>query len=541
MIKPPQSSRRERAFAVCVVIAIGLIIAIGVRIQSGVLLNHDVGWVIHSARWLLEGGRFGVDIIEPNPPLIWYVSLPAAALAKWHVLSEAGAIRLLTWLVCLASLAISYRVLEPLRVAGKVIDAHLLLVALALGLCILPNGNFAQREHLTVALAFPYCLLAAMRLEYGTAPSVWFAAAIGVLAGIGFAFKPYLLAVPLLVEVVVVVSNRRLKSAFRPETWAMGITGLGYAISIPLLNPEYMKTVVPLIRSIYWAFESLPLATLHKRLALACEPAIAAVVLLFLSRSATRLHVVTGAAILGFAFSFWIQFKGYEYHRYPVVVCSLLLLCLAVPSAIRGIMALSTSLPRWCVRALQLSVAGIGISYFSQAIGTDTRHWYESSNIRHGATGRMRTDLIKFVRHLSGGQSVYLYAFSTHPFPGFPTANYADVKWASRTNSQFVMPAWVRRTDRKVPASLPGLDKAVQWQREVVLEDFLLHKPHIVLLDAASVRHAIGGRKFDDMAFYTEDPRFAEVWRAYSEVAKPLPLQRLPIRIFVRKPAPDSP
>lgn len=522
-----------RLQGILLTLVIGAIFAAGIYVQHTVLLNHDVGWVIRSALWLLEGKRFGVDIVEPNPPLIWYVSLPAAALAHWNLLTEVDAIRLLTWLICALSVVVSYRLLGALRRADRVLDAHVVLVAFVVAICILPKGIFAQREHLTVALAFPYCLLAAARLEHGAGVSNRFAILVGVMAGIGFAFKPYLLAVPLLVELVFIGSTRRFTSIFRPEIWAMGVTGLAYVVSIPLLNPEYLKSVVPLARTIYWAFENMPLAVLRSRLIVACEPALAAAVLLFLSRSVNKYHLVLGAALAGYAISYWLQFKGYEYHRYPLTASALILLAVASVSAWRGLAALRTSLPPWLTRAIQISVAAIGVVYFSQALA-ETRQWYQSANARDGSIGAARMRLVKLVDDLAGAQQpAYLYAFSTHPFPGFPTVNYTHLEWASRTNSQFVIPALLKRSDRKAPKDQRRLDEAIAYQRQIVLEDFQRHEPKVVLLDAARGRHAIGGRKYDDIAFFCEDPRFAAIWTHYSEVPN-TNLLGLQVRVFVR-------
>ena len=62
-----------------------LIIAVpttlALAIQLSTYPNHDVAWVLWGAREMMHGAIYGRDIIEPNPPLAWYLSMPTNALA----------------------------------------------------------------------------------------------------------------------------------------------------------------------------------------------------------------------------------------------------------------------------------------------------------------------------------------------------------------------------------------------------------------------------------------------------------------------------
>ncbi len=95
-----------------------LLFLIGILIQSTVYLNHDVGWVLRTASWMLQGKEFGRDIVDPSPPLIWYLSLPPALAASFTGLSEPTAFRLFAFLLVAAVLAICWRLLRPFRLEG---------------------------------------------------------------------------------------------------------------------------------------------------------------------------------------------------------------------------------------------------------------------------------------------------------------------------------------------------------------------------------------------------------------------------------------
>ena len=44
--------------------------------------NHDVGWVLYVAEQMLDGDRIYIDIVEENPPLIFWISQPSVLLGQ---------------------------------------------------------------------------------------------------------------------------------------------------------------------------------------------------------------------------------------------------------------------------------------------------------------------------------------------------------------------------------------------------------------------------------------------------------------------------
>src|SRR3954470_22199696 len=69
--------RGQNAAIVLVLLAIA---ALALWLQLRLYPNHDVAWVLGGAREMLHGAKYGRDIIEPNPPLAWYLSMPTTAL-----------------------------------------------------------------------------------------------------------------------------------------------------------------------------------------------------------------------------------------------------------------------------------------------------------------------------------------------------------------------------------------------------------------------------------------------------------------------------
>ena len=115
-----------------------------------------------------------------------------------------------------------------------------------------------------------------------------------------------------------------------------------------------------------------------------------------------------------------------------------------------------------------------------------------------------------------------------HLFPGFPTASYTKAEWSSRSATQGLLAAYVRRDELKDPALVNRVLQAAELQRRMIIEEFELNRPSIVLLERSRIRFGMNGRQFDDLAFYLEDPRFAPIWSQYEEL-QPLG----PLRVFV--------
>lgn len=505
-----------------------LILAAGVYYQSQVHINHDVAWIAHSAAWLLDGKRFGTDILDVNPPLAWFLMLPAALAARWRLVSEVVAIQTWTWMLTVGGLAISVAVLVPMaRLLGRVPVIGLLVVGVAVA-AILPIGNFGQRDVLAFILILPY--LFSMMGRAGGVPATGRALPllIGFAAGVGVCLKPFLFAVPVLIELMHLALTRNLRSLIRAETLAMAATMLLYAGAILLFARDYLEFAIPLIRAVYWAYDASG-NLLRERFQDAAMPAVYALGIALATLSFNRLHAVLVAAIAGFAISYWVQGKGFPYHAFPLLGAGCLYLAFAVVQgidAVRKSTRIARRELRWMIIAVLLLVAlPVLCEPFTQA-----HQWYLSAHRKEGEWGRLREGVIERLHTLGVGPADYLYAISTHPNPGFPTVNYLGARWASREVAQFAVPAYVRRVEVLDSAVLREIDRAMALQVAEVVDALRIHQPAYVMVEARQRRLGLALRKFDDLAYYGRHAEFARLWSCYEEVD---PVGQ--IRLFARR------
>jgi hypothetical protein len=474
-----------------------IIIAGGYAAQANTFLNHDVGWVLYSTGRLLDGAVFGVDIVEPNPPLIWWISAGPVLVAERFALPVWAVFRVFALLLLTISLLVSDRLLAAGGVARTTRMAFLAAGAYLLTFAV--HRDFGQREHLAVILILPYLLAVALRIGGGTIDTAR-AVAIGIAAGLAVALKPYFLGVPILVEVIILLKMRSLRLLVRPEALGAIFAVSSYALAVILFASPWLTNAAPDILRIYWAFEvdaSKQFVPLLKRFYLVLIGAF----IVFRSKP-NPYAIVTLAAAAGFALSVVLQGKYYSYHIYPAYALLVIALTVSTDS-----MARKWKLP---MIAILLVVLVQDLVFSGQKLVTRSSH---------GAIGRGYAEMATFVRSNTPEGGSFL-AISTHPYPGFPTALYANRRWSSARNSQFYLPAVVRLREQGPRHDRELLVFAEAKARAAIASD-LANKPALVLIDQSLFRHAIEGSKFDYLKFFMEDPKFASRWSEYVPAPAP--------------------
>jgi len=477
--------------------------AVGVAMQWSTHLNHDLAWILVSAGRMLDGAVFGRDVIAANPPLAWFISMPAVLASKWFgwpvdivfqsfVAVAAGAALLHCYWSMRARPALS-------RFATVAILAYFLFIA--------SGRDYGQREHLSLIFVLPYLISTAARAE-GRRPTFVAAILIGLASGVGIAFKPYFVAIPILVELVLLRAGRSPRLLVRPETAAMVATGLFYVLVVVVGTPEYLATVVPLALKVYWGFDSSLIVVAVNAL-----PAALGFGALICLRIVKRQQVMTSvllAAATGYAISYFIQFKGYTYHAMPMTA-------LTVAASVHELSTVSwseTLRPRFTIgcRVAIRSLVALSLLAATERVAL----WYYRAERPNGQLAREIDEVIGLVDTYARHGS-YL-AISTHPFPGFPTALYVDSAWAGRTNSQIALPAVVKLRELG-PAADPDVVRETEaLARTMFLHDLSSAKPALLLVDVHTRRHAIGESSFDLLEFYRADPAIDAILRTYREM-----------------------
>lgn len=472
-----------------------VILAVSGGIHAITPLNHDVAGILWGAREMLAGAEFGRDIIDSNPPLAWWLSMPAVVAAKQSGLPLILAFQAYVALIVLAAIAVTHLIAR----------SWVVTIAAMVALFLFSPREYGQRDVLAATLALPYLALVSARLG-GERPPAALSVAVGVAAGIGFGLKPFFLIVPALAEAF--AWSRRVGPA-RPELAAMAGTLAAYAVAVWLFAPAYVSEIVPLVRATYWATD-VPLASMIQ----ASPVTLAGIVVASLAawRSGLPpLATVFGLAAIGFYATYLGQMKGNPYHLVPATTYALLALACYVerPMGERLRVLVATGL-------LLMFVTG---TFNAGAwVAENRRGSYPVATFLETFQGEVAKD----------GRGGFLVV-TMHPYPAFPTALTVDSPWVSNNLSYYwFLPAIakVRAGDR--PDMRAGVERAEPRFRGMMQAD-IARRPSVVFVDALDWRPGIGALNFDVLAYLNEDPRYAAEMALYRE-AKPVG----PFRRFVR-------
>ncbi|MCL6682877.1 hypothetical protein [Sphingomonas alba] len=463
--------------------------ALALFIQFSTYPNHDVAWVLWGAREMMHGAVYGRDIIEPNPPLAWYLSMPTNVIASLLHVPLDVPFKVALMIGGIASAACLIR----MRPAGMDWHRSVLLAAVGIAVLLTLEGReFGQREPLMIILVLPYLALSARLADGGAVPGASGRIAIGILAGLGFALKPYFLVLPLAIEGVLWFCGQRPRALFRWENIAAAAVILFYGLWVLLFERAYLLETIPLVREIYWSFDQ-PISKVAVQLKPVILGTIPFAVIAFKKRDG--FGMIMAVAFAAFVFSYFIQNKGYDYHAVPARAVALLLVARFVLDQNLGLL--------WRIGAAALT------ALFLTLWQVEFIRWWPEA--RPG--GRLHRQIERIdasiARHAAGDR---FFVITVRTYPNFPAGIYAPAQYGSRTNAQWFLPAVMQlRTKGERSQSIE------RHARDFILYD-LRKKPALVLLDTNTRGHTQGPSHFDILGFYGEDPAFRSEWVHYREI-----------------------
>jgi hypothetical protein len=312
---------RFRAAAASPLVPALLVVVAATALRLSGTVDSDVAWQLWIAHQLNGGATLYRDIIEINPPLWFWMALPIDWLAT-HLGTRIETMLILAiGAASMVSLTATHRLLFGLDRGRKA----LLLAYAALALTVVPWMHVGQREQIVLIATLPYAALIACRREARAVPAR-FAALIGAGAALGFALKHYFLLAPALLELWLVIADRRSWRILRPEIIAMAAVGAIYACAALLWDPDYFTSVLPMVRLAYGDTGAPSISGLFQPALLVAFAMLALVALNRDQLSGTAFAQSLTIAAVGFAGVYFLQAKGWTYHAIPLLGCASLAL-----------------------------------------------------------------------------------------------------------------------------------------------------------------------------------------------------------------------
>lgn len=446
-------------------------------------INHDVAWYLIATQDWLSGAVLYVDIVEVNPPLAFYLTVPAVELGEALGIGLANAQYLVLALLLFGCLVWVSAILRGAEFGETRRNVFLIGIAGALTLPFL--SATAQREHLMMFLIIPWVV---GKLVLG--PSGPGESARAAVAALGICIKPFFVLYPAAVTLVEVVRTRSLRPLLSTSNLTFLGVGLGYLALVALSHPLYFSDIVPVARMVYGAYGIADADILRSLY----HPALMVGLVIAIVGVRGKIGRMGGEYLLALSLAalaaYLVQWTGYGYQFFPFVAfLGLSALWVAVhhrPATWQGAMALAAM--------IMLTVPFV----------------------RQGFHLIPETEMLVDEISARGG-SERLAVLSTQLHPGPPVALQSDARWTSRYPALWLVPGAVNRlaatdcrAEREACAALNAvLDRTVGD----VVSDLESARPDTLIFD--TTHDYIFAPNFSWQALLSRDPRFAKIVERY--------------------------
>lgn len=493
----------ERSYRISIAWAV-LWGVVALWIHSQVMINSDSGWLVHAAGRYVRGAVPYIDFFETNPPLILWINWVPAWFAVAFSLPPVLMFHLWVLLAAAASLTLTLQEIknhpwlgEPRR--GNVVFAA--LAQLALGCSVL---LFGQREHFMILLVLPYLIMVSHpEITHRLTPR---RAGIAVLAGLGFALKPFFVLIWLAGEACLAFRARSARFLWRPVNIVIAATGLGYVALTALALPEYFTHIVPYLSLTYdgfnapdsWMFRiMLPVLLLYFLPLWLARPQ---------EKEARHFSVMALCWLAATAAIMWAQGKGWINHAYPMFFIGTLLAAGLLAAQIRPSAASSEAMTRRRF-ALLWTLAFV---CFLLPI------YHLASTLEKQRSHNAYTEMLRgyVTQYRAEGKPLAVLAFNLGA--AFPAVNYLPVTFPYRYHHLWTLPG-IARAEKESRELTPAMQEAGRRTLQVVADDFRLYPPALVVVDE---NPGLDGalRDFDMIEYFKQNLQFKSLWRGYRRV-----------------------
>lgn len=456
---------------------------------AGKPLTNDVAWYLIATREWLGGAPLYEMIIEVNPPLNFYFTLPPILLADLLGISDAQAQYLVVWVLLFATLCWCGAIirgdfnLPPRRQA-------LLQLGVAVAMIVPAIRSIGQREFYLVVLIMPWLLSQVSAGTQTTRREV----ATAAVAALGVCLKPHFVLFPLAVTVARCVRSRSLSPVLSAANLTFLAVGLAYIGYVAAVHPAYVSDIVPIARLVYGAYTAEPSAVVGVVMRQALLLGLPALMALLDREGRFDPYPFAAVALAGLL-SYLTQAKGFGYHMIPFLSFGLMACFLILLNSKRmGAFAVSSG------------VAAAGVIGVTISLGFHTNPSADQ--------------IARVGKELGGFDS--LMVLTPHVFAGPPTAFETGAEWISRYPASWLVPGALNRLAKTDCAAEPDLCARLRGiadrNRADNIADMIAHKPDLLVVDLDS--DYFDTPRFDWLAFMAEDPAWAGVFDEFRYAAK---------------------
>lgn len=296
-------------------IGVSIIIA-GYALQKTYIFSPDVHYLIFASDQLWNGGHYGKEIFETNPPMILFLYLPVILFKNLIFSNIHAALHWYVLMLGLISTAISYLLLKKLIPQDR-FYRNVMILTFLFAVFIVPIHAFGQREHIFFILVFPYFLSVSLFLE-NKSMNFFGQLGISLMAGLGFAIKPFFVIPLVMVECYVLIKKKNIKAAFRLSNIVIFFVFVSYLVSIYIWQKGYFDIILPLVMKYYFPYFPREWAkTIFQENIIFCIAIIVSYFIFYTKDQHQNIGMVLCLGTLGALIAYIVPKQLWYYHFFP--------------------------------------------------------------------------------------------------------------------------------------------------------------------------------------------------------------------------------
>ncbi|MDN3651738.1 hypothetical protein QWY77_03030 [Thalassotalea ponticola] len=215
-------------------------------------LNHDIGWLYTATEQWLAGKLLYSEIMELNPPIIFYLLVPVVAINQAFEFSSVLSLKLYAFIVTLPFIINFVSYFKQSHFSST--ERYYLFIAVIVSCYGSAQYDFGQRDHLAIILLLPYFISTFFQglnpppLPFKSKTIVAFSATIGIC------IKPYFILFFIGAELWRFIQKPVVKNLLTLESSLIAICSCFFYLYLIVLEPNYIPKMVPLAVATYWAY-----------------------------------------------------------------------------------------------------------------------------------------------------------------------------------------------------------------------------------------------------------------------------------------------
>lgn len=492
-------------------------------LQTNLFLNWDVSQLLQVTRFMMDGGRYGIDYLTPNPPMILYLSVIPLLASQLFSISIVLTFQLYVFVLATISLCFCSVLIKKIVDPADGFIAYIFLMSLALAFLIVPAYNFGQRDHLLVIFSMPYFLVVVSRLQ-GRDVGVGLAVVVGLFASLGFSLKPHFLITLFLIEAYYTFCKKNLLASVRPETVSLFSVIAVYSITTWIFYPEFFQLIVPFIAKYY--IDSLSVPWIDLMLSQSTIFSLLVILIYLLTLKNEAYHTLTSVlcvVLASFMLTYILQRSSLIYHEVPQLSLSIIMVVLWACILFKNYHSYV-----FMLIALLLLVMPIRFIYEIYHFGD----YYKTNYLK---------PMISFVNNLPAPHKM-IYVVGQPGWFGVPLVDYTNTTYVQTIDSFWVAADLVKKLNKYGDIAARRYiqrNDDPMFFLNIVASDFSRYKPDFVFVDVSEKNYSVNGKMahFNYLDYFLENSLFKNEWSHYVNYTMvDLSFQDTRIQVYRRMP-----